>query len=188
MAAYQNERIENAICFFAYEHYERTKKYLYQTYIYKYLSFFEFNVLKETGESPLGLTFKALEHGPVPMEIYNKRDETKSNLFSFDKQDDSKIIVRALKEPDLNYFSDYEIAEMDKLIDIYAKKWVTSKMMSYSSHEKIKAWARAWKRKPNSMINKSDTFDNLFSKDENQLSSQEEHFLISASLEKSISN
>ncbi len=188
MAAYQKERIENAICFFAYEHHKRTDKHPYQTYIYKYLSFFEFNVLEGTGESPLSLDFTAMEHGPVPPDIYYEREEIKSNLFSFDKQNDGKFIVKALKKPDLDYFSDYEIAEMAKLIDIYAKKWVTSKMMSDSSHKKIKAWDKAWKRKPNSMINKSDTFDNLFSKDENQLSSQEEHFLISASLEKSVSN
>ncbi len=188
MVAYQKERIENAICFFAYEHYKITKKYLYQTYIYKYLSFFEFDVLEGTGESPLSLDFMAMERGPVPIEIYNKRDEIKSNLFSFDKQNDDKIIVKALKKPDLDYFSDYEIKEMDKLIDIYAKKWVTSRMMSDSSHKKIKAWAKAWKREPNSIIEKSDTFDNLFSKDENQLSPREKHFLISASLEKSISN
>ncbi len=183
MVVYQRERIENAICFFAYEHHKKTKKYLYQTYIYKYLSFFEFDVLKKTGEAPLGLEFIAMERGPVPAQIYNKRNMINSNLYSFDKQNNGSIIVKAIKEPDLDYFSDYEIKEMHKLIKIYAKEYVNSNTMSYATHKKIRAWIKAWNRNPNSKILKSDTFDNLFSKGEDRLSPEEEHFLISESLE-----
>lgn len=91
-------------------------------------------------ELPINLDFMAMERGSVPIETYNKRDEMKSNLFSFDKHNDSEIIVKALKKPNLDYFSYYKIKEMDKLIGIYTKKWVTSKLMSDLSHKKIKAW------------------------------------------------
>ena len=71
MLPYRKERIENAMFFFAQKHHQKTKNYLSQTFLYKYLAFFEFRYLKATGDMPLELTYKAMERGPVPMEIYN---------------------------------------------------------------------------------------------------------------------
>ena len=181
MKAYKKERIENAICFFAREHYKKTKRFPSQTHIYKYLALFEFGILEETGDSPLGLTYKAMQYGPVPMEIYDKRDKLKSDQFVFMKRDNT-YFVKATGKPDLDYFSEYEIEKMKNLVFIYAKQWVTPNVMSDASHEKIKAWKKTWKKKPNSKIDKSDTFENLASKNEETLSSQEEHFLISTML------
>ncbi len=182
MKAYQKERLENLICFFAKEHYKKTKKYPSQTHIYKYLAFFEFRILERTGEAPLDLNFRAMQWGPVPEELYNNRNKIESNLFIFEKQKDNNIIVKALSMPDLDYFSEDEIKEMNSLIFMFAQKWVTSNIMSDSSHQAIKAWKKAWKRNPNSLIDKADTFDGLRLKDEEQLSPEEEHFLVSSAL------
>ena len=46
MGAYQKEKTENAICFFASRHKEKTGKYLFQTSLYKDLALFEIEFLK----------------------------------------------------------------------------------------------------------------------------------------------
>lgn len=181
MKAYQKERIENAICFFAREHHKKTRKFPSQTHIYKYLALFDFEILEETGDSPLDLKYLAMEHGPVPPVIYNKRDNLKSDLFVFEKQGNI-YLVKARRKPNLDFFSEYEIEKMKNLVFTYAQKWVSSNIMSDSSHEKIKAWRKTWENLPNAIIDKADTFDSLASKNENQLTLQEEHFLISTML------
>ena len=50
MQFYKKERVDNAILFFAQKHYKKTKKYLSQTALYKYLAFFEFRYLKKAGD------------------------------------------------------------------------------------------------------------------------------------------
>jgi hypothetical protein len=69
MVAYRKERINHALLFFAQEHYKKTHKYLSQTVLYKYLAFFEFRYLKYVGDMPLELTYKAMQHGPVPVSM-----------------------------------------------------------------------------------------------------------------------
>ena len=56
--------------------------------------------------------------------------------------------------------------------------------MSDSSHKKIKAWVKAWNRRHHSMIDKADTFNHIYEKNEDELTPQEEHFLMSESLNK----
>ncbi|MBN1294537.1 MAG: DUF4065 domain-containing protein [Candidatus Latescibacteria bacterium] len=183
MKAYQKERLENAICYFASEHFKKTRKLPTQTYIYKYLSLFEFQILEETGEAPLGLKYRAMKRGPVPIEIYNNRRDINSECFCFEERDDNIFDVRALKMPNMDYFSEYEIQKMKNLIFTYATPYMTSHIMSESSHEKIRAWRIAYnERGENSIIDNSDTFEDLSKKDEKDLTPQEEHFLISESL------
>lgn len=184
MKVYQKERLENAICFFAYGHYKETKKYPSQTYIYKYLAFFEFQILEETGEAPLDLTYRAMKRGPVPLELYENRRGLKADCFCFEEKDENTILVRALKKPEMDYFSEYEIKKMNDLIYTFASSYMTAHIMSDSSHEKIKAWAKAWNRQQNSLIDKADTFDNIYKKKEDEMTPQEEHFLMSESFKK----
>ncbi len=176
---FQQEKIENAICFFASEHKKKTRNPLYQTFLYKYLSLFEFEILKETGDPPLGLTYKAMDKGPVPDQIYNNRDNLNSKCFRFEKRNNNEYIISSTGKPDLNYFSDYEINKMNNLIFIYAQKFVSSAMMSDISHERIKSWQIAFKKGENSYIKFEDEFDsNINEKDINDLSSPEEKYVL----------
>ena len=184
MKAYQKKRIENAICFFADEHFKRTKKYPSQTHIYKYLAFFDFQILEETGEAPLDLDYLAMERGPVPIQLYKKRRDIKSDCFCFQETGTNTFIVKAINKPDLDYFSYYEIKKMKDLIYIFAASYSTASIMSDLSHEKIKAWLKAWNRKKNSPIDKAETFDDIYKKTEGELTQQEEHFLINQSLKR----
>lgn len=179
MIAYQKEKIENAICFFAQEHKRLTNQSLYQIYLFKYLAFLDFECLKNTGRPPLGLKYLAMERGPVPIDIYNQRDSYKSNCVEFRQVGQDQYVIESKGRPDLGYFSPYEISQMKRLIEIFADRWVKSNEMSEASHEEIKAWRKAWKKKKNSIIRFEDEFDeNIFSKDPEKLSSAEETFLI----------
>ena len=177
MITYQKEKIENAILFFGKEHYKKTKNYLYQTFLYKYLAFFDFNSLKATGRPALGLTYLAFERGPVPKEIYDKRKDYKINSFKFVNIGNDKIQIVPNKNvnPDLDFFSRYEINEMKRLIEIYASSYVDSNMISDCSHKEILAWKRAYDKNKNTVIDYALTFkDNIYEKNEEALTVQEE--------------
>ena len=130
MKAYRQERLDNAICFFASEHHLKTRSYPWQTQIYKYLAFFEFELLEETGEAPWTRNSLAMEHGSVPKELYDRRDSYRSDLFRIEDKGENRRVFVALKKPNLDYFSDREIEKMNNLIYIYAAQWVKTSMMS----------------------------------------------------------
>lgn len=179
MIPYQQEKIDNAISFIAKEHIQKTRRPLYQTSLYKYLAFLDFKSLEETGQPVLGLTYIAMQRGPVPKEIYEKRDHLQSPLFELRKLCGGQIIVRPKRRsPDLNYFSRYEISLMKKLVEIFADRFIDTKIMSDASHEEIKAWRDTYANKPNSIIDYASTYsNNLFSKSEEELTYPEEIYL-----------
>ena len=89
MIPYQKEKFENAICFFASEHYKATRKALTQTYLYKYLALLDFRSIETTGKPVLGLEYMAMEKGPVPIKLYRERETIKSDCFEFKKSEGS---------------------------------------------------------------------------------------------------
>jgi uncharacterized phage-associated protein len=163
MLPYRKERIDNAILFFAQKHYQKTKKYLSQTALYKYLAFFEFRYLKKAGDMPLELTYKAMRHGPVPMEVYSNRD--KPDCFptvifeSFQSGSGTGYIVKPNGKFNADYFADAELEEMNNLIEIFARQWVGASEMSDASHRAIKAWEKTFSRSPNAVIDPIEEFD-----------------------------
>ena len=184
MIPYQKEKTENAICFFASEHQKRIKHPLHQTFLYKYLAFLDFESLRETGRPCLGLSYKAMDRGPVPMEIYSQRDKIKSPLFEFRNVQGDIYTIHPKGKPNLDYFSKKEISQMQRLIEIYAKFYISAKLISDASHESILAWKKTWKSQPNGMIDyKSEFDDRLLNKKEEELTYPEESYLIHRALE-----
>jgi hypothetical protein len=164
MLSYQKERIDNALLFFALNHYKKTKKYLPQTFLYKYLAFFEFCCLKAFGDMPLELNYKAMDHGPVPVEIYGNRDNpayfSKVIFEPFQtKNGKTGYLVKPNGKFDPDYFSEAELQEMDGLIDIFAQQWVGVPEMSEASHQAIMAWKKTYSRQPNAVIDPIEEFD-----------------------------
>jgi len=158
MIPYRDEKLKNAAIYFAREHQKRAKKPLYQTYLYKYLAFLDFCSIRETGRPALDLTYRAMKEGPVPLEAYDGKEKVTGCKFIKDEYGEQ--VITTLK-PDLDYFSDYEIELMNRLLDFYAKRWVTSKTMSDATHEDI----LAWKRTPrNKIIDKALEFEGDLSK------------------------
>jgi len=172
---YRDEKIMNAVSFFADKHRKKTRKPLYQTALYKYLAFFDFLSLRESGRPALDLVYRAKERGPVPVEIYGNKKDTSKYKFRKDEYGEFVISVGSF-DPD--YFSPYELEIMERLIEIYAQAWVNTTIMSNSSHSDIKAWRRTWEKKPNSLIDYSLEFDeDLSLKDEENLTYPEEVYL-----------
>ncbi|MBA7683279.1 hypothetical protein ES703_91641 [subsurface metagenome] len=182
MTPYQTGRLENAICYFAKEHKERSGRPLYQTFLYKYLAFLDFMTLEEIGKPSFGIVYRAMENGPVPIDLYNRRYNYETNLFVFVSLEEKKVIIVPKSEPDMDYFSEYEIEQMNALLDRFAKRGIKSKDICNASHS-IKAWAKAWRREHNSMIDYADTFDDLSQKSENELLIEEERFLVYRGIE-----
>lgn len=184
MIPYQKEKIENAICFFAKEHQKKARKPLYQTFLYKYLAFLDFTSLKQTGEPALGLRYRAMERGPVPIDIYDKRESYSSPLVKFVKDERGSIMIFPRKEPDLDYFSPYEIELMSTLIEIYAKSYISTRLVSDASHEEIAAWKTTWKTNPNGIIDYLSEFrsDSACEAD-SEVPYPAEHFLTSRTLD-----
>jgi len=164
MLSYRKERIDNVLLFFAQNHYKKAKKYLSQTFLYKYLAFFEFRYLKKVGDMPLELTYKAMEYGPVPTEIYNNRDNP--SYFSkviFEPFQTKSGNIGYLVKPkgifDSDYFAEAELKEMNDLIEMFAQQWVGASEISEASHQAIKAWKNTYSRKPNADIDPIEEFD-----------------------------
>jgi uncharacterized phage-associated protein len=178
MIAYRKERLNNAMLFFAQEHYKKTHKYLSQTALYKYLAFFEFRYLKTYGEMPLDLEYRAMEHGPVPIEIYaNREAKDYFALVSFEPTK-SGFIVKPTGKFNPDYFAETELAEMRSLIEIFAQQWIGAGVMSSASHNDIRAWRTTYKKHPNQTINPIDEFDrNILEVPEEVLTPQEERYL-----------
>lgn len=185
MIPYQREKIENAVCFFATKHRSKTKHPLYQTFLYKYLAFFDFGYLRRYGKPALGLTYRAMKRGPVPVELYDNRDDSGIfTCFSFQKDENDYYLVIPKGAPDLDYFSGREIDMMERLVEIFGKEYVSSKVMSDASHEDILAWRRTWQREQNAIIDFSLEFpDDVFDKKEHQLTFPEEVFLVRQGIE-----
>lgn len=179
----KNEKLKNAICYFAQEHPKKKGAPLYQTYLYKFLAFLDFGSTEERGKPIFGLIYDALEEGPVPMDIYNKRDELKNETFEFVKIDENKYIIKPSKQADLCCFSEYEIRKMNELLDKYSKRGIRTRDVNDASHL-IRAW-KATER--NRTISYDDMFENLQNKSEEELTPEEETYLIYKSIIKTIS-
>jgi len=184
LIAYKKEKIENAICFFASEYQKRANRHIPQTILYKMLAFFDFNVLKNTGKPSLELEYRAMKNGPVPIEIYdNRKIPYETECFKFIQTSPQNFIIESKKEPDLDYFSDFELKIMAEIIIKYGHRKIPQKELSNlicdDSHNEIKAWEIAWNRKENSKIEYDDVFDkNIFSKPDSELSGAEKTYLI----------
>jgi hypothetical protein len=180
MQPFQKERLDNIICFFATEFKKKARRYPSQTQLYKFLAYFDFRGQEEFGIPPLGLTYRAMKNGPVPIELYSERNDLATDLYAFEvKTDKSKIEVIAKTKPNLEYFSKNELNLINDLAFMFCDSSVDSKKMSDASHESIKAWRKTWAKNQNAIIDYDLTFnDNIVDKPIEKLSAQEETYLV----------
>lgn len=179
MIAYQKEKQDNAICFFAKEHKARAGVALVQTYLYKYLAFLDFLSVEKTGVPAIGLEYKAMVNGPVPPAIYNKRNFLETPLYKFVNMGEKVFVIEPKGEPNLDYFSPFEIKIMTMLVAKYAKKYGRTEDISEDSHKHIKAWKKTYDQKPNAIIDYILTFDgDIKRKPNKELAYPEERYLI----------
>ena len=186
MSAYRKERIDNAIGFFTQEHFERTRKHLTQTSLWKYLAFFEREMIQKTGIPPLELEYSAWQFGPVPYKLRETflNNTYKSELIDYNvsKGETTEIIIKPGKtDYNLDFFSDIEIEEMFRLIEIFAASSIHAKTMSEASHQEMLSWQKAWNKKGTKNSHPIDFAEeftgDIRNKPEEKLTLQEEMFL-----------
>jgi uncharacterized phage-associated protein len=193
MKVYSKERIDNAIAFFVHEHYHKTKKPLPQTKLWKYLAYFELDMVKKTGVPPLELEYTAWERGPVPVQLREaiiKKTYIPESVQTIIENKEGKTFITFCPDKksdyNLDYFSENEIEELFRLIDIFADVFVTADDMSESSHKDFSSWRRAWKKRGNKSsytMDLSEEFPgDIRTKDESKLKLQEENYLAFESL------
>ncbi len=121
---HREEKIKNAICFFASEHERLTHKPLTHTLLHKYLAFLDFASIEEIGSPALGLLYRTRGGGPLPIDPSGKRDELEKDCFIFFSAGEGRQLVEAAGEPDLSCFSPFELSEMKRLVETYAHRFV----------------------------------------------------------------
>lgn len=182
MIAYKTEKLNNAICYFAREIYKRRMEYLPQTLLYKLLSYLDFTSIEKLGVPALELKYRAYQNGPVPVDIYRNKEGYETDYFKFEKRSNRRVVVISKREANLDYFSDFEIEIMNDLLNKYSGKEITMKEIidniCNDSHKDIKAWKAAYDREKNSTMYYSDTFEEIDKKDLENLSINEERFLV----------
>lgn len=184
MLAYRKERVNNLLLFFAIEHYKKTKTFLSQTALYKYLAFFEFRHLFYRGDMPVELVYRAMDYGPVPIEIYDHRFEPEyfeKVVFEIVQLKDGKecILIKPKGKFDPDYFSENELEDLRQVIEIFAQRWVTSKVMSDASHREIRSWLKTHSINPNGIIDPKLEFNkDIEAEPEEILTAIEERYLI----------
>ena len=112
---------------------------------------------------PLELTYRAMPHGPVPLEIYDNRNNPgffqKVIFEPFETKSGTGYLIKPNGKFKTEYFAEAELEEMNNLIEIFAHRWVGASEMSDASHQAIKAWKKTHSKSPNAIIDPIDEFD-----------------------------
>lgn len=179
----QNKKLENAIAFFASEFHKRKNYWPAQMWIYKLLALLDFRILMATGRPCFGIEYKAMANGPVPSVLYSTRyDGTPNSSYQFIQVGYKRINIEALKEPDLDYFSDRVIDEMHNLVREFIDSGKELKDLINETH-KLRSWKAARKdaeeigRDSIPMRYEDEFEENPMLKDSDNLTFQEENFV-----------
>lgn len=185
MIAFKEQKIENAIVYFSSEFKKRKGYFPRQTWIYKFLALLDFRMLKKFGMPCLGLPYDAMQFGPVPTSIYNKREGgSREDKYYFIKvnQCQNGYRVETYVEPDLDFFSDNEMDVMDEIVEQYISPNANLDAIIEGAHKEILSWKHAWDLAQRENRNKmsmeySDEFPGIAKKTAEQLTPEEERFL-----------
>lgn len=121
------EKVKNAIAFFASEHQRLTQKPLTATSVHKYLSLLDDESLKKAGHPAFGLHFRRMGK---KLTDCSERRETRNDDFFVVILQEGEYVVKATREPDLSHFSTLELVEMKKLVDLNVLRKVLHKRFS----------------------------------------------------------
>ena len=139
----QQLKIANAIAFFATKFKQNYGFWPAQMWIYKLLALLDYRILMATGRPCLGLEYYAMDNGPVPMSLYdNRQNSTASDIYLFESLGGRRYNISALKEPDLDCFSDRAVEEMENLSQEFIFSGKGLNYLINATHQ-LKAWQAA---------------------------------------------
>lgn len=158
----KEEKIRNAICFFASEHEKLTRKPLAHTFLYKYLAFLDYASLEKIGRPALGLLSCTMGRGPVPIGVYGKGDKARGAGFVYVSRGPGRYIVKASGKPDLSCFSPFELNEMNRLVATHAHHFARAFDIAGVGHVTMGFSTRTWRERKDEVLNYGDVFDDDF--------------------------
>lgn len=178
MRAYHEETVDNVVTYIAKRYHEGTGKYIVQMLMYKILALLDFQCVKELGLPCTELSYRALEMGPVPDELYNNKTAGTKYIVRHEENFSGNItrLYIAIYDPDMGYISECEKAILDNILDEFISKSITAKQASQITHERIVAWRKTRETNPNGFIDYDDEFDNLAQKSEDEMTCAEREY------------
>jgi hypothetical protein len=120
------EKVKNAIAFFASEHERLTQKPLAVTSLYKYLALLDAS-LRKVAHPTFEPHFRRM--GRKLTDPYERRETRKDDCFVVIPRE-GEYVVKATRNPDLSYFYSFELDEMNKLVRLNALTRVLHKRFS----------------------------------------------------------
>jgi len=139
---HRGERITNAICFFASEHERLTGTLLTHTSLYKYLAFLDYATMEKTGRPALGLLYLARMEHPLPVDAYGELQRSRKDCSIFLSLGQGLYLVKATEEPDLSFFSPFEVSEMQSLVGSYAHRFAKARNAAEAKGSRKRRWMR----------------------------------------------
>ncbi|HAR96424.1 MAG TPA: hypothetical protein DCR97_10755 [Deltaproteobacteria bacterium] len=142
------EKLKNAIAFFASEYERLMHEPLAVSSLHKYLALLDHASSERLGHPALGLLHRT--RGKVLTDPYESRKTGKHDCFMV-IQKQGRYAVKATKDPELSYFSSFELNVMKRLVEVNADrlgKVLHSRFSSFEQSEMKKGgaddleWAR----------------------------------------------
>lgn len=176
---YNKQIVENAVAYIAKQYKIKTKKNIDQVVLYKVLAFSDFECVRTIGKPITALQYYAEKMGPVPHTLQYMKSEFYEKKIS-ETENSGKPVFLCLKEPNIDFFSDYELDVLDKYINRAVKEKWTAELASNYSHKEIKSWQIAIDNKyPNKLMNYADEFGEEFkTKKESEMTSAEANYVM----------
>ena len=147
MNTHKRKILNNTIRYIASTFKKESGKNLTQQKLYKLIALYDFQHLKEAGFPALGISYLAMEQGPVPNEIYgeaNKCESTEEYMFKKGwKENVREVIPKGAV--DLKYLSTFQKKLIDRWIEILIES--STDVFSELTHNEIKSWNKAWSNK-----------------------------------------
>lgn len=144
---YSREKLFNAVVYFV-----KNTKHCHTLKLYKLLNFLDFEHFRQTGMTVTGMSYQALDHGPVPCEFYSEMENKNSDLYQYISIDNikdeltNKILVRdirAKKNFDSEYFTKRELEIMERLAFFFYE--LKADGMEEFSHIKGLPWRKIYR-------------------------------------------
>ena len=157
----REEKIKNAVCFFASEHERLTGTSLTHTSLYKYLAFLDYASIEKTGRPALGLLYRTKGRHPLPAGTHANLHSLREDRFIFLPQGQGRYLVAATAEPDLSSFSPLEVSEMKSLVEAYAHRFAKASDAGEAARKAKGFWKKRWTRASES-VDFDDVFDDDF--------------------------
>ena len=114
------EKVRNAIAFFASEYERLTQKALTVSFVHTYLTLLDHVSQQKVGRPVFGRHFRRIAR--TLTEPWGS-EESRNNCFVLTLEG-GEYVINATKEPDLGHFSSFELDEMKRLVELNALRRV----------------------------------------------------------------